>query len=100
MDLGEVRGRFGVVDVIDVFEQAPFALETLVQRGAGQGGKQSDHRHLDARGHNKAILPVKGCQCVVVKADDKTREHIHPVAVDCAPTKGCFDRCSEFFWFP
>ncbi len=80
----EVRARLGVVSSVGNANQPLFPPKPRVQRRLGQRLQQTDHRHLDPRIHDKAVLQLKRLQRVVIKTDDESRQHIDAVAVDCA----------------
>ena len=77
-----VGGELGIVGGCPVVVEPARYSQPLVERRLRDRHEQSDHRRLDARLHDEAVLLAERLHRVVIEADDESREHVDSIGVD------------------
>ena len=62
--------------------EPPLALQSPPELRVGDCRQQADHRDRDCAFTNKVYLPLEDVIRIIIKADDKTAQHFHPVALN------------------
>src|SRR5438445_11630400 len=61
--------------------EPPFAFQAPPELRVGDRRQQADHRDRDCAFTNEVYLPLEDVIRIIIKADDKAAQHLHPVAL-------------------